>query len=130
LKLSRRLNRLRSLKKQDKKPKRCRKFNYYYHSYIANIDGLDVAVFVSKRGVNGKWHTLITTDTSLKFVKVIEIYSIRWSIEVFFKETKQLLGLGKPQSTNFDVQIAQTTIVFVQYLLISIRYRMGAYETI
>ncbi|SEI74832.1 hypothetical protein SAMN04488018_1041, partial [Myroides marinus] len=30
----------------------------------------------------------------------------------------------------FDIQIAQTTIVFIQYLLISIRYRMEAYETI
>ncbi|MBE7647482.1 transposase, partial [Tenacibaculum finnmarkense] len=88
------------------------------------------AVFISKRGKNGKWHTLISTDTTLKFVKAIEIYSIRWSIEVFFKEAKQLFGLGKCQSTNFDVQVAQITITMVQYLLTSIRYRMEAYETI
>ncbi|AJA69231.1 Transposase [Myroides sp. A21] len=125
-----RIKTISQLKKQDKKPKRCRKFNYYYHSYVTNIEGLGVEVFISRRGINGKWHTLITTDTSLKFVKVIEIYSIRWSIEVFFKEAKQLFGLGKAQSTNFDIQIAQTTIVFIQYLLISIRYRMEAYETI
>ncbi len=118
------------LKKQDTKPKRCRKFNYYYHHYITEIDGLKVAVFISKRGKNGKWHTLITTDTTLKFVKAIEVYSIRWSIEVFFKEAKQLFGLGKCQSTNFDVQIAQITIAIAQYLLTSIRYRMEAYETI
>jgi len=121
---------LSQLKKQKTKPKRCRKFNYYYHHYIAEIDGLKVAVFISKRGKNGKWHTLITTDTSLKFVKAIEVYSIRWSIEVFFKEAKQLFGLGKCQSTNFDVQIAQITIAMTQYLLTSIRYRMEVYETI
>ena len=74
--------------------------------------------------------TLITTDTKLKFVKAIEIYSIRWSIEVFFKEAKQLFGLGKCQSTNFDVQIAQITLIMMQYLLTSIRYKMEAYETI
>ena len=74
--------------------------------------------------------TLITTDTILKFVKAIEIYSIRWSIEVFFKEAKQLFGLGKCQSTNFDVQIAQITLIMMQYLLTSIRYKMEAYETI
>jgi hypothetical protein len=118
------------LKKQQLKPKRCRKFNYYYHHYITQIDGLKVAVFISKRGKNGKWHTLITTDTGIKFVKAIEVYSIRWSIEVFFKEMKQLFGLGKCQSTNFDVQIAQITITMTQYLLTSIRYRMEAYETI
>jgi len=121
---------LSQLKKQKTKPKRCRKFNYYYHHYIAEIDGLKVVVFISKRGKNGKWHTLITTDTSLKFVKAIEVYSIRWSIEVFFKEAKQLFGLGKCQSTNFDVQIAQITIAMTQYLLTSIRYRMEVYETI
>ena len=121
---------LSQLKKQKTKPKRCRKFNYYYHHYIAEIDGLKVAVFISKRGKNGKWHTLITTDTSLKFVKAIEVYSIRWSIEVFFKEAKQLFGLGKCQSTNFDVQIAQITLTMTQYLLTSIRYRMETYETI
>ena len=118
------------LKQQKTKPKRCRKFNYYYHHYISEIDGVKVAVFISKRGKNGKWCTLITTDTALKFVRAIEIYSIRWSIEVFFKEAKQLFGLGKCQSTNFDVQVAQITITMVQYLLTSIRYRMEAYETI
>jgi len=121
---------LSQLKKQKIKPKRCRKFKYYYHHYIAEIDGLKVAVFISKRGKNGKWHTLITTDITLKFVKAIEVYSIRWSIEVFFKEAKQLFGLGKCQSTNFDIQIAQITITMTQYLLTSIRYRMEAYETI
>ena len=121
---------LSQLKNQKEKPKRCRKFNYYYHHYISEIDGLKVAVFVSKRGKNGKWHTLISTDTSITFVKAIEVYSIRWSIEVFFKEAKQLFGLGRSQSTNFDVQIAQITITLVQYLLISIRYRIEAYETI
>lgn len=121
---------LSQLKKQKIKPKRCRKFNYYYHHYISEIDGLKVAVFISKRGKNGKWHTLITTDTAIKFVKAIQAYSIRWTIEVFFKEAKQLFGLGKCQSTNFDVQIAQITITMTQYLLTSIRYRMEAYETI
>ncbi|NQY25535.1 MAG: transposase [Campylobacteraceae bacterium] len=118
------------LKKQKKAPKRCRKHKYYYHHYVSEIDGLKVAVFISKRGTNGKWHTLITTDTTLSFTKIIETYRIRWSIEVFFKEAKQLFGLGKCQSTNFDVHIAQITITMTQYLLTSIRYRMEAYETI
>jgi len=40
------------------------------------------------------------------------------------------LDLGKNQSTNFDVQVAQTTITMIQYLLVSLRYRAEAYETI
>lgn len=66
----------------------------------------------------------------MSFVKTIEIYNIRWTIEIFFKEAKQLLRLGKSQSTNFDVQVAQTTVKMIQYLLVSIKYRMEAYETI
>lgn len=124
------VKKLSELKKQKDKPKRCRKFNYYYYHYVSEIDGLKVAVFISKRGKNGKWHTLISTDTSIIFTKAIEVYGIRWSIEVFFKEAKQLFRLGKSQSTNFDVQIAQITITMVQYLLTSIRYRIEAYETI
>ncbi len=121
---------LKKLKNKSIKPKRCRRLNYYYHHYLSEIDGVKVSIFQSRRGVNGKWHTIITTDISLNFVKVIDIYSIRWSIEVFFKEAKQLFNLGTCQSTNFDVQIAQTTITMIQYLLTSIRYRMEAYETI
>ena len=121
---------LKNLKTKSVKPKRCRRLKYYYHHYVSDINGVKVSIFQSRRGVNGKWHTIITTDTSLSFVKVIEIYSIRWTIEVFFKETKQLFKLGTCQSTNFDVQIAQTTITMIQYLLTSIKYRMEAYETI
>jgi len=46
---------------------------------------------------------------------MMDIYSTRWSIEVSFKEAKQLLSLDRNQSTNFDVQIAHTTIIRVQY---------------
>ena len=121
---------LKNLKTKGKKPKRCRKLNYYYHHHISDIDGVKVVVFISKRGVNGKWHTILSTNTNLSFIEIIEIYSIRWTIEVFFKEVKQLFKLGTCQSTNFDVQIAQTTIIMIQYLLTSIRFRMEAYETI
>ncbi|KAA1242111.1 transposase [Aquimarina sp. RZ0] len=103
---------------------------FYYQKYCATIDGVQVVVFPSKKGVNGKWHTIVSTDTSLSFIKMIETYNIRWTIEVFFKEMKQLFELGKCQSTNFDLQVAQTTITMIQYLLTSIRYRMEDYETI
>lgn len=109
--------------------KRSRLTGFYYMSFIGEIDGVRLKIFLIRRGKNGAWHTIISTDTSLSFNKMIEIYNIRWSIEVFFKEAKQLLGLGKSQSTNFDVQVAQTTITMIQYLMISLKYRMEAYET-
>lgn len=121
---------IKQLRKHKSKMSRVRSLNLYYLQYVGEIDGAKVKVFLSKRGVNGAWHTIITTDTKLTFKKTMEIYSTRWTIEVFFKEAKQLLGLGRCQSTNFDVQVAQTTITMVQYLLISLKYRMEAYQTI
>lgn len=112
------------------KIKRSRAKKLYYMDYIAELDDVTVKLFLIKKGKNGAWHTIISTDTKLNFNRMIEIYNIRWTIEVFFKEAKQLLGLGKSQSTNFDVQVAQTTITMIQYLLISLKYRTEAYETI
>ena len=44
---------------------------------------------------------------------------IRWTIEVFFKEAKQYLLLGKSQSQDFDAQIADTTLSLIRYILLS-----------
>ena len=44
-------------------------------------------------------------------VKVTETYAIRWNIEIGFKETKQLLGLGKHQANDFSSQIALLMIL-------------------
>ncbi len=121
---------INELKKSKKGIKRSRKNRFYNLSFIGKIDSVEVRLFLSRRGKNGAWHVIITTDTSLTFNKMIEIYNIRWSIEVFFKEAKQLLNLGRSQSTNFDVQIAQTTITMIQYLMISLKFRVEAYETL
>ena len=121
---------IKQLRKQKLSLKRSRIYNLYYQNYTGIIDDVQIKVFLIRRGKRGKWHTIISTDTSLNFNQMMSIYKKRWSIEVFFKEAKQLLGLGKCQSTNFDVQVAQTTIKMIQYLLISLKFRQEAYETI
>ena len=121
---------IKQLRKSREKMKRSRSSRLHYKSYISEIDNVKLKVFLTRKGKNGAWHTIISSNINLKFTRMIEIYNIRWTIEVFFKEAKQLLGLGKSQSTNFDVQVAQTTITLIQDLLISLKYRIEAYETI
>ena len=58
---------------------------------------------------------MMTTNTELTFEQAYKIYSTRWSVEVFFKECKQNLGLGKCQAQDFDAQIAATTLCMMQY---------------
>jgi hypothetical protein len=77
-----------------------------------------------RQGGKGKYKALLTTDTNLNFTQMMDIYKIRWSIEIFFKECKQYLMLGKSQSTNFDSQIASITIT-----MIILEKRFNAYET-
>lgn len=111
------------------KPKRCRKLGFYYTEALVSFKGKPIKLFFSKQGKNGKWKVFLCTDTKLSFIKMIEIYQIRWTIEVFFKESKQLLGLGKCQSNSFDAQIADTTITMVQHILLTLRYRIENYES-
>lgn len=64
------------------------------------------------------------------FELAYKIYSTRWSVEVFFKESKQHLGLGKCQAQDFDAQIAATTLCMLQYNLLSVVKRFNYYETL
>ena len=111
------------------KAKRCRKLKLHYKEALMDYNGVPIKMFFSRKGSNGKWRVFITTNTELSFIKMIEIYQIRWTVEVFFKEAKQLLGLGKCQSQDFDAQIADTTITMIQHILLTLKYRFEHYET-
>ena len=113
-----------------KKIKRNRKFNLYYIRTVALWNGTPVVLYFTRKGKKGNWKTLLNTELSSSFNQTVETYQIRWSIEVFFKESKQYLGLGKSQSTDFDVQIADTTIAMMQHLFLSIKNRIEKYETL
>ena len=47
----------------------------------------------------------------------------------FFKECKQYLSLGGSQNTDFDGQIADTTLALVIHTMLTLQKRFGAYET-
>jgi len=111
------------------KVKRCRKLRLHYKEAVVDYNGTPIKMFFSRQGKNGKWRVFITTDTRITFTKMIEIYQIRWTVEVFFKEAKQLFGLGKCQSNDFDAQIADTTITMIQHILLTLKYRFEHYET-
>ena len=49
------------------------------------LGDLVVLLLLVKFGNRDNWDILMTTDTSMSFVKCLEIYQIRWNIEVVFK---------------------------------------------
>ena len=110
--------------------KRSKRFNLYYIRSVVDWKGQKVVLYFTRRGKRGNWKTILSTDLKLNFNETVEIYQIRWSIEVFFKESKQMLGLGKSQSNDFDAQIADTTIVMIQYIFLALRNRIDRYESL
>lgn len=119
------------LRKQEKaNVKRSKKHRVYYICLDVEYKGHKVRLFFTRLNKRSKWRLLVTTDTKLTFTEAFEAYANRWAIEVFFKECKQNLGLGKNQSRDFDAQIASTTICFVQYIILSLYKRCEKYETI
>lgn len=109
--------------------KRCNKLRASYLVMQVMYKDYPVKLFFSRFGKRGKWHLILSTGTSLSYIQVMEQYQVRWTIEVFFKESKQYLNLRGCQSKNFDAQIADTTISMVQYILLTLRKRFGHYET-
>ena len=108
----------------------CRKYKSRYFSVIANYKGTPVKLFYIKYKNAKDWTILLTTDLSLSFVKAMELYQIRWSIEVLFKECKQYLRLGKSQNTDFCGQIADASLTMITYTILTLYKRFQAYETL
>ncbi len=79
------------------KPKRNRKTGLHYLEAKVLLAGKPVKLFFSRKGKRGKWKTFITTDTQLSFGKMLEIYQIRWTIEVFFYGKEKIM-----QSSNIN----------------------------
>jgi hypothetical protein len=115
--------------KHSVKMKKSRKLNGHFYEKTVDFKGITVKIFFCKMGKKGVWHGLMTTNTELNFEKAFEIYATRWTIEVFFKECKQYLGLGKCECRDFDSQIAATTLCMLQYNLLSAVKRFESYES-
>ena len=107
-----------------------RKYKARYIQFQAEYQGMRVKIFLIRFGTKGNWRMLVTTNLAMSFVRIMEVYKIRWTIEVFFKECKQYLHLGKCQSQDFDAQIADTTLSLIRYLLLSYYERIHYGTTI
>ena len=62
---------------------------------------------------------LLTNATELSLTDVIELYSLRWQIELFFKELKSTFGFSQYSFQRFEavkawVEIAITAVLFLE----------------
>lgn len=59
---------------------------------------------------------LMTNDESLSLQDVIELYQLRWQIELFFKELKSTLGLDRYRFRKFEQVENWVTVVLATFL--------------
>ena len=110
------------------------KYSRRYHCHYAEVEVMlgkrAVKLFFCKRGKKETWKVLLTTDLSLRFMRAYEIYSMRWSIEVFFSDSKRLLGLADCSSRDFSAHIAHVSLVIIRYNILASIKRTLDYDTI
>ncbi len=63
---------------------------------------------------------LMTNATDLSLAEVIELYTLRWQIELFFKELKSTLGFSQYRFQRFEAvrawaEMAITTVLFLEH---------------
>lgn len=64
------------------------------------------------------WALFLTTDFELEDEKILEVYALRWGIEVYFKEAKQKLGFLKEQSRHYSAYIASIHLTGLRFCLL------------
>ncbi len=88
------------------------------------------------RGITGQektqvgkhdWALFLCTDLSMSPTDMLQLYALRWAIEVYFKEAKQHLGLLKEQSNHYAAYIASIHLSAIRFcLLVMAKQRQGA----
>jgi hypothetical protein len=100
---------------------------YYVHEERRQVHSVgEVRLVFSTMEKNLKTATpdnvkiLMTNDMRLSTKDVIELYSLRWQIELFFKELKSTLGFHQYQFQEFEpveawVELALTAFMYLEY---------------
>lgn len=66
------------------------------------------------------WAVFLTTDRHLEPQRLLELYALRWAIEVYFKEAKQPLGFLKEPSNHDAAYVASIHLSAIRCCLLSI----------
>jgi hypothetical protein len=76
-------------------------------------------VAFSRKGAARKIRGLVTDAPELSAAGLIPTYEIRWTVELFFKDSKQLLGLGQYQNRSCGAAVTHLHLVCFAYALLT-----------
>lgn len=94
---------------------------YWVYRYEGHLNGVDNAVVLlcwqkSAFKKTRALHAFLCTDTELDNQTILEYYSKRWPIEIFFRETKNTLGLNTYQvrsSKSIDRLLSLIALTYI-----------------
>jgi SRSO17 transposase len=95
------------------------RFKWLFETTIVmkNIGLVKLAILRQRR--NSKTCTfLVSNNTGLDGLKILEYYKKRWSIEVFYRDCKQHLGMGEYQVRRLDAVVIHLHLVNLAYTLL------------
>ena len=102
-----------------RKTKGCVKYTYVDAGWLHVSDLGKLHVIFSQKNRDPKALGLVTDDPKLSAGQMIKTYDDRWSIEVFFKDGKQLLGLGQYQNVSYEAAVTHLHLVCFAYALLT-----------
>ena len=76
-------------------------------------------VIFSRKNNDSKVLGIVTDDPKLSARQIMQAYDGRWPIEVFFKDSKQLLGLGQYQNVSYEAAVTHLHLVCFAYALLT-----------
>ncbi len=102
-----------------KKPHGSSRYRYVDAGWlkVSTLGGLHV-VF-SRKGSGRKILGLVTDAPELSAAGLIQTYESRWAVELFFKDSKQLLGLGQYQNRSYGAAVTHLHLVSLAYALLT-----------
>ena len=112
-------------RRQEKKTFSIRKSKGLVKYAYVDVGRLDVSslgklhVIFSRKKTDPRILGLVTDDPKLSAGQMIRTYDDRWSIEVFFKDGKQLLGLGQYQNLSYKAAVTHLHLVCFAYALLT-----------
>ena len=95
------------------------KYTYVNAGWLNVSDLGKLHVVFSRKNGERKVLGLVTDDPTLSARQMIQRYDDRWSIEVFFKDSKQLLGLGQYQNGSVVAAVTHLHLVCFAYALLT-----------
>jgi len=98
----------------------CRGKKYRLAERVGRLSKLGrVKLIFSRRAREKSWISMATNATRWGALRVLSHYLDRWPIEVFFKESKQYLGLGDYQMLRYRGVVKYLHLVLIAHLLLT-----------